>query len=469
MSYNVAVIGAGPGGIVLARELARQGIKVTIYEKQRSGELGHDWSDAVELAALQAADLDMPVLNGLEWKGKLVKEKLGAGGVFEKHAVPRLDICSPGMSSIKKVDFRMITTDRQRLNQLLIEQAETAGALVRYRCEGRALLYHENGKKGPDGVEVFGAVIMDLETGVEEEIHADLIVEASGFHAVLRTGLPAYTGLADSFRDSDFALVHREVRPYFSEKRSKDNIPDHYRYGYHTGYQWTHIHNEQSIDVGSGVRNDPENPDPKDIIEEFISRHPAIKTERLRGGRSLCIVGAPLMNFVTNGFVVIGDAASTSVPTTGCGVGSAIFMALWAAEIITGAALEKRNDLEKLWAINKKFYLENDRGPSLAALAALRVMLQNLSHRELDFLFDKDLMDAATLQNAVNGVFRPPGLGKMLRSLYGGISSPPILIKLNRAITGAVRVYKHYRQYPANWDASLYEKWKSRAELLMSS
>ncbi len=467
MSYKVAVIGAGPGGVVLARELACQGIDVEVYEKGCFDELGHPWSDAVELIALQQAGLDMPVLDGLEWKGSLVKAKPGAEGIFEKHAVPRLRICSPGMSSFKEVEFRMITTDRRRLGQMLVRQAEAAGAVIHYNCEGRRLLYRENRKKGVDGVNVEGVLICNRENGAEEEIKANLVVESSGFQAILRKSLPAYTGFAEPFKENDFALVHREVRPYKPENPETDVIPDHYRYGYYTGYQWTHIHNEDNIDVGAGVRHDPANPDPKDIIEEFIARHPVIRPEKIRGGRSLCIVGSPLLNFVTNGFLVIGDAASTSVPTTGCGAGSAILVGLWAAEVIAGAARDGRNDIGRLWAINEKFYVESDRGASFAALAALRAMLQDLSHSELDFLFKNDLMDAATLQNTVNGIFRPPDYKKKLKSLSSGLSNPSILLKLNRAITGAVRVYKHYRQYPANWDAAIYEKWKVGAEGLM--
>jgi len=469
VNYKVAIAGAGPGGAVLARELARSGIEVTIFEKNSFDELGHDWSDAVELAALEAAGLEIPTLEGLQWKGRLVKNTTGDHGIFEKHAVPRLRVYSPGKKSHKDIKFKMITTDRRRLAQMLTTQAEAAGAVIKYHHEAKGLLFRKSGKEGPGGVEVYGLAVRDLKKGIEENIEADVVVESSGFQAVLRKSLPAYSGLADPFRDSDFALVHREVRPYQPEteaeiiKPEAEIIPDHYRYGFNSGYQWTHIHNEESIDVGAGVKSDMPGVDPQAIIEAFIAEHPAIKSGRIRGGRSLCIVGRSLTNFVTRGFVVLGDAASTSVPTTGCGVGSAIFAALWASEVLHEAALEKRNDLEKLWAINTKFYLASYRGSSFAALSELRIMLQTLSHTELDFLFSKDLLDAATLQDAINGHFNPPGIKKKLKALQGGLSNPPILLKLNRAVSGAVRVHGHYRNYPPSWEADAYQKWKNRA------
>jgi flavin-dependent dehydrogenase len=465
MSYKVAIIGAGPGGALLARELAGQGIIVDLYEKGTFEELGHDWSDAVELIALKKAGFDMPHLDETTWKGVLVKKGPGKPGLFEKHAVPVLQIRSPGQKSTKQAAFRMITTDRRQLGQTLVKQALAAGAAIHYRHEGLKLLFSEKGSIGLDNITVYGAVIKNLETGDIFEIKADLVVESSGFQSVLRRSLPASSSLANPFAAEDFALVHREVRGYAPGAQGADVVPDHYRYGFHSGYQWTHIHNEETIDVGAGVKNDPVNPDPQDIIEEFISRHPAIKTEKHRGGRSLCIVGRPLDSFITGGFMVIGDAASTSVPTTGCGAGSAMLAALSAARVISEAAADNRNDLEKLWAINTNFYLKSDRGPSFAALSVLRNALQSFNHEELDFFYAKDLLDSTTLQNAVNGIFRPLSFGQAVKAL-GALTRLPLLLRLNKAVVKATRLYRHYQDYPETWDKRIYQKWLKRAEEL---
>ena len=463
MTYKVIIAGAGPGGAVLARELARKKLDVAIYEKGEFKDLGHDWSDAVELVALKEAGLEMPELLNGSWKGKLVKERHDAEGLFEKHAVTQLRVNSPGYADCKVAEFKMITTDRRRLGQHLINEALEAGAEVFYNHEVNRLLFRENGRKGPGGVDVHGIKFKNLLTGEEKEIHADLVVESSGFKSILRSCLPAYTGLAEPFSDSEYALVHREVRLYEPDDLSLTAVPDQYRYGFCTGYQWSHIHNDNQIDIGAGVKNEPGKPDPRDIIEEFILRNQAIKDEKIRGGRSLCIVGRPLTSFVTNGFFVIGDAASTSVPTTGCGVGSAMLAALWAADVISEAAEEQRNDIGILWRINRKFYGDSDRGKSFAALSALRMMLQTFSHDELDYLFKKNLLDASTLQNAINGIFVPPGLLKTIRAL-SGIGRPALLLKLNKAVGTAVKIYKHYNEYPGQWDDTLYEEWKSRAD-----
>ncbi len=466
MNYRVVIAGAGPGGAVLARELAAKGIDVTIYEKGKFEQLGHDWSDAVEIRALKAIGLEVPLLAGSRWKGALVKKSPSGEGLFEKHAIPRLKLLSPDYSSDKDIEFRMLITDRQALGQLLVRQALDAGAEIKYGCEALGLLYHVRSTRGPGGVDVYGLKYREPATGDIHEVEADIVVESSGFKSTLRRSLPPYTGFAGEFKDDNFGLVHREVRVRDPELAKTDSVVDHYRYGFHTGYQWSHMHNEERIDIGAGVRPDPANPDPRVLIEEFIARHPSIRPGMVRGGRSLCIVGPPLLNFVTSGFLVIGDAASTSVPTTGCGIGSALFVGLWAAEVIAGAAREGRHDLEKLWEINKAFYLDHDRGASLAALSALRVALQDLSHDNLSFLLRKDIMDRETMENAVNGIFKPPPPAAKIRSLWRGLARPSLLLKLNKAVTGSTKIYHHFRRYPPAWDPVLFEQWSGKARRL---
>lgn len=465
--FHIVVIGAGPGGTLLARECARRGIKVTLYEKGTYETLGHDWSDAVEHSALAAAGFPIPERKEGRWHGEYIKDESGRG-LYEPHAVDKLTVYSPDYSSAKKITFKMITLDRQNFARLLADQACEAGADIQYGFSGRSLLYRETGTGKLDGVEVQGVKIKNETTGEESEIRADLVVESSGFSSILRTSLPAYTGIADPFKENDFAIVHREVRRLDKKLTETDIYPDHYRYGFFTGYQWTHVHSDDRIDVGAGVQNKESNPDPEDLIKECISRHPSILQEKIRGGRSLCIVGLPIKSFVTNGFIVLGDAAATSVPTTGCGAGSAMFAALWAIPAIEASVKNGKADIAHLWGLNRAFYLDNPRGADIAALSVLRVILQTLSHEELNFLFKKDIMDEVSLENAINGVYVKPSLSQMIKTLTRGIIHPSTLVKLSRASSEGNRMHAHYKKFPAVYDSENYLLWKKKADGLFS-
>jgi flavin-dependent dehydrogenase len=56
--FKVVVAGAGPGGCIFARDLAKAGIDVTVYEKRGYETLGYDWSDAMERSALAETGFD---------------------------------------------------------------------------------------------------------------------------------------------------------------------------------------------------------------------------------------------------------------------------------------------------------------------------------------------------------------------------------------------------------------------------
>ena len=465
--FTVIVAGAGPGGCIFARDLAKAGIDVTVYEKGDYETFGHNWSDAMERSALEATGFAAP-FEGSVNTGPLVKSKDAAGnpaGIYEQHAYPYMEVWAPDYSSRKTVNFRYVTTDRRALGKLLVDQARRAGADVLFQHEVVDVILA--GGKSLGDVEVTGVVVKDLETGEARSLQADIVADDTGFNAILRTKLPSSTGIAGKFSNEEFAMVHRTVR-----KRNKDVIDpvaDHYRYGYNMGYQWIQYLNEDEIDTGAGVRHDPKNPDPKDIVEEFISRHPSISDEVIRGGGGLCLVGRSPASLVAGGFVVIGDAASQTIPMTGCGAGGAMMGGKFAAEAVIAAASKGKNDCDALWEYNRQWFVGSKRGANYAGLTALRNILQDLTHDDISFLFRKDILSNEMLTDSINGIFTLPDLPTMLKTLGGGITRPGLLLKLNAATTAGTKIFKHYLAYPPEWDAARFEAWKVKADRLFAA
>jgi len=460
-SSSVVVAGAGPGGCIFARDLARAGVPVVVYEQGTLDDLGHDWSDAVERKALAEVGFAVPP-EGSTNRGDLVKKSPGdPDGIFEEHAYPEMEVWAPDYSCCKKVRFHYITTDRRALGRRLAEQALAAGAQIRFRHEVLDLLV--TGSTLGD-VKVTGVRVRDLETGEEREVSADVTADDTGFRAALRTRLPAATGITRAFSDSEMAQVYRTVRR--RDRDVHDPITDHYRYGYQTGYQWVQFLNEDEIDTGAGVRHDPKNPDPRDIVEEFISRHPSITGDVVRGGGGLCLVGRSPASLVAGGFVAIGDAGSQTIPMTGCGAGGAMVGGMLAARTVAAAARAGRSDIASLWPYNHAWFVTSGRGANYAGLTALRNSLQSLSHEEISFLFRKNIFSGEMLTPSINGTFRVPDLKTMASTLIHGISRPALLLKLNNATTLGTKILKHYLRYPEAWDAAAFEAWRAQADRL---
>ncbi|MBA4367181.1 MAG: hypothetical protein C0403_06035 [Desulfobacterium sp.] len=465
--FKVIVAGAGPGGCIFARDLAKAGIDVTVYEKGDYENIGHNWSDAMERSALAATGFEAP-FEGSVNTGPLVKSKDAAGnptGIYEQHAYPLMEIWAPDYSSRKMVHFRYVTTDRRALGKLLVDQARQAGARVLFQHEVVDVMLA--GGKSLGDIEVKGVVVKDIESGETKNFQADIIADDTGFHAVLRTKLPSSSGIAGKFSNDEFAMVHRTVRK--RNKNAIDPVADHYRYGYNTGYQWIQYLNEDEIDTGAGVRYDPKNPDPKEIVKEFISRHPSISDEVIRGGGGLCLVGRSPASLVAKGFVVIGDAASQTIPMTGCGAGGAMMGGKFAAEAVISAASKGKNDCDALWEYNWKWFAVSKRGANYAGLTALRNILQDLTHDEISFLFRKDILSNEMLTDSINGIFTLPDLPTMVKTVVNGFTRPGLLLKLNAATTAGTKIFKHYLAYPPKWNSVQFEDWRVKADRLFAA
>ena len=460
--YKVVVAGAGPGGCIFARDLARKGFEVVVYEKGKYETMGHDWSDAVERRGLAEAGFELPPESTLNM-GPLVKmpgSDETPGQIFEPHAYPDMEVWAPDYSCKKMIKFNYITTDRRKLGKVLVDQAREAGAVIQFGHEVVDIL--QSGGTSLEDAMVKGVKVKNLESREVSDVSADVVADDTGFAALLRTRLPDATGMASPFREEEFANVHRTVRK--RRKDVDDTIMDHYRYGYHTGYQWVQYLNDDQIDTGAGVRADPSNPDPKDIVEEFISRHPSISDEVVRGGGGRCLVGKSPYSLVAGGFVVIGDAASQTITMTGCGAGGAMAGGRLAAEVVARAAQEGRNDIAALWPYNWKWFVESGRGAHYAALNALRNIVQDLSHDDISFLFRKDILNGEMLTASINGTFMLPDLKTMALTLARGISRPGLLLKLNKATTVGTKILKHYLKYPESWNPAAFDAWRTRTD-----
>ncbi len=465
--YQVVIAGAGPGGTLLARQLASAGISVAVFELKSEGTLGHNWSDAVEKSALAAAGFDIPAVVDGRFKGKLVKSGEDDDNIFEPHRIDPLQIRFPDLSGATRsgVEFRYITTDRKVLGSRLAKQAGAAGAKIFYRHRVDGLI--GNTDASLESIRVEGLIVTDMETGSTAEISADMVVDATGYLSQLRTKLAGAPEIRTAFSGGDLAYACRTVRRLDVKLAADDDLTDHYRYGAFKGYFWTHLHHKDSIDIGGGVREEPGRVDPLKVIGEMIAERPSITGEELRGGGGIVLVGKSPWSLAAPGFLAVGDAAGQVIPTTGCGVGGALTGALLAAETIQAALKKEACTMENLWPYNHLWFTR--RGSHFAALAALKEILQDLSHEDLTFLMKKDIMSGNMLTPTINGIFEPPDLATMVSTLVNGITRPGLLMKLNRATTMGKKIFSHYRKYPEKWDGAAFAQWVKTAEHLFAS
>ena len=156
--YDVAIVGAGPAGCRMARDLAREGFDVVVLEEHRAVGLPCHCSGLVSPRTLELAEVGTDlIVNTIR------------GAVF--HA--------PGSEPVTVGGDRVhaYAIDRCELDQRLAVQAAQAGATLQYHS--RFLRFSTDGQANggvTDGV----AIVQIRREGVETEVRARLLIGADG-------------------------------------------------------------------------------------------------------------------------------------------------------------------------------------------------------------------------------------------------------------------------------------------------
>jgi len=303
--YDLIVIGAGPGGSIAAREAARQGLSVLLLEKRQ--EIGSPVRCAEGIAHEQLIPFIAP---DSHWISATV-----TGAEF----------------TVAGDDGRTETTrgeggsgyvlERRVFDRVLAEQAASAGAEVRVKTAATALLMDGRAVRGVRVRSPFG----EAEVESRVVIGADGVESRVGAWAGLDTTLPHQ----DTMSCAQFLLAGIDIDPactcYYV---GMDVAPG--------GYAWVFPKGERRANVGLGVQANVAGRPALDYLVRFVESQP-----HLAQGSPVTLVtgGVPvapqLSRFVTNGLMLVGDAARQVDPLTGGGIANAMAAGRLAAEVAT--------------------------------------------------------------------------------------------------------------------------------------
>jgi p-hydroxybenzoate 3-monooxygenase len=167
---QVAIIGAGPSGLLLGALLARRGIDAVIVE-QRS-------ADYV-LGRVRAGVLERTTVELLNEAG--AGERLAREGLL--HA--GIELAFDGR--LHRIDFERLTGThvtvygQTEVTRDLMEARASAGLVTLYEAEGVTL----------HGIDTAQPVVRFRRDGLDEEIRCDFIAGCDGYHGVSRASIPA--------------------------------------------------------------------------------------------------------------------------------------------------------------------------------------------------------------------------------------------------------------------------------------
>jgi len=388
--YDVIVVGAGPGGSITAKTCAEGGLDVLLIEKRQ--EIG----DPVRCAEGVGKDA---LLKHIEPDNKWIAAEVKGSMLIAPDGTEIK--MSEDASSNMKVGYVL---ERKIFDRTLAQKAAMAGAEVMVKTRATGLL-RSNGM-------VTGINAMYM--GETHEIKADIVIGADG----IESKVGRWGGIDTSLKPGDIETgVQFLVSNIDPGEYNKFYLGEKYAPG---GYQWIFPKGEHTANVGLGILGSKSgNVRAISLLHRFLEINmPQAKiVEMVVGGVP---VSGPIKQTVTNGLILVGDAARQSDPLTGGGITNAMDAGKMAGEVCIKA--KERGDYS---VKTLKEYEDGWRatiGKEISRSLKVKNLFIRLSDEQLNQLAHSlDGVDARTMElpKFLAVLFRKnPKLLWELRSLY---------------------------------------------------
>jgi geranylgeranyl reductase family protein len=405
LNCDVAVVGAGPAGLTLARICSEAGYTVIICEEHAT--IGHPTHCTGKISINALNEL------GIKAKGILM-EVTGA-----KFISPQLS-----SFSIKRANSQAKIVDRTIFDQHLSDKAINAGAHL--LTNTRAL----DVKVGPS----MASINCRGENG-DLSIHSRIVIGADGArstvakasnlsmkHDAMRLGVQ---------REVENVAINPEMVEVFLGKTWAPGF-----------FAWLVPTSATSARIGLAVPLQSAQAT-LTYLDSFMKNHPLMRdrlkfTRCTQQGVHIIPTGGPPAQIISDGVLLIGDAAGQVKSTTGGGIYFGISCASIAGEIIVEALSDTKTVLKKSCL---KPYEEKWRakfGHEIEFSVHMRRFLDSLTDDEVNYIFEVITQNTTLLKNieAKGDIDRQSAISlSSLRYIMKLVKRPRLLFKLSRLIT----------------------------------
>ena len=323
-AYDVVVVGAGPAGSVAAWHAAQHGAKVLLLEKDRDIGIPVRCAEGVGDAGLRLVVEPQP-----QWiQNKIEGVNLIAPNGMKVH--------------LRNQEFGYVL-NRKLFDSYLAEMAARAGAEIRTKAYVDGLLFQDDS--------VAGVTVQNL--GKRYEIRAKIVIGADGVESRVGrwAGINTQLKLVDVETCVQVTMANIEIDSRYCDFYfSRQVAPG--------GYAWVFPKGEGIANVGIGISG------------EYARQHSALYylnrfvEKYFPGGAILTTVagGVPvtttLKQLLTNGLMLVGDAAHQANPISGGGIVSGMIAGGIAGRVAADAVHQGDYSKPYLSRYEKEWYKE---------------------------------------------------------------------------------------------------------------
>jgi digeranylgeranylglycerophospholipid reductase len=445
LKFDVIVVGAGTAGCLAAATSAEARLKVCLVERKKREEIGEKiCGDALGEHHLKTLGLEKP-----------------QGGELEKR-IEGIKIYSPDLETVFTIaheDFVGHLLNRRLFGQWVLKRALDKGATLMDSSQCLKPIVEKDF--------VTGISVKNLKSTETTQLKAKVVVDASGFIAVVRHKLPAEMGIQREVANEDVEACYREIRELKQEAENTEYCEIYLNQKVTPGgYTWIFPKGGAKVNAGIGICMRGRFPNPKKQFYNHILTKPIFQGSLLlNGGAWYDPTRRPLDNMVGNGVAVIGDAACLVNPIHGGGIGPSMLSGYFIGKTIS-EALEKGDANQKaLWPHNRR-YMETY-GKKQAGLDAFRMLLLTASDEDLSYGMGCKILAEEDILNAGMGEEFHLKITETAKRVFRGLKRVRFLNKLRVTVSMMKQINAHYDVYPETVEG--FEKWRLETKSLFSS
>ncbi|UCH95349.1 MAG: NAD(P)/FAD-dependent oxidoreductase [Candidatus Aminicenantes bacterium] len=443
MDFDAIVVGAGPGGCLAARDLARAGFSIGLFDTDNRENLSNTIIVEVERKIFDTIGVRKPE---------------GDEIIFHQE---RMRVFSPRRKECFTVEGQYPTIS-VRLDQLvkrLLAEAEQAG--VKFFGNYKAI------EPIVKGGRIKGATF-DTDQA-RAEVKARLVIDATGFNAVLTRQLDPEMGIGFEDREMDMVIAGNYFHEIDVEKakaaiHKKLHYDDEIRncigiYGnYSTEYSYLSLDKQRAY-ILIGVRKHPKQEPLQELIDRF-RKEQGYYGMCLYGGKAFIRTRRSWDKLVADGFMVIGGAACQVTPVTAAGVSAALHAGHLAARAGARALKDGNPDTAALWPYSYQY--QAGRGSILATYDAGVAGIRSMRNDYLVALMEAKVMQPEDVYNVAVPAYLSISLCSLPTRIWGLLKNPSTICKVVNIGAAILKVKKHYANYPRSYDKAGFEAWNKK-------
>jgi len=349
---GIVVVGGGPCGSYAAYAAAKLGAEVLVCEEHEEVGAPKHCAGHLNVSSLERLGIRVP-------RAAIENEIKGAF------------FCSPSGKQFVLRCRAPVTyvVNRELFDKHLAELAIKAGVKYRFKSGVKSLIL--------DSGSVKGVVLKG-----EERVEANVVIDAEGCSSKLlkKTGLDGLEG--------SMMVKGAQAEVDCVEGTEEDMVEVYFGRNVAPGFfAWIIPRKDGSAKVGLAT----ESGDPRKYLRRFMEKHP-VASQKLKKSRTTSIsfhpipLAGPIPKTYSDGFLVVGDAASQVKPTTGGGVIFGLTCARVAGEVAYEAV--KMQDFSEAFLSRYQSRWKRLVGFDLAAMLRMRRMLDSLSDSRIDGMID---------------------------------------------------------------------------------